>query len=505
MPLTCVRISPTTEFTTAGMSVHFGPDRLSMTIRRNSTRIQYSEIKHVNYYTESTLKIFQFSTYGNLSETSILARYRGPMEVNSKPPLITLFIDANPSMISGVCAALKQKGLEARRLTHEAAEKILMLKNTRLTLVRPSNPPEEALFVFPFNSSAKSKSIAVRAEDISRLEDGEFLNDTLIEFGLRHALATAEGKNPSLVGQVHIFNTFFYQRLVAKPAKGVSNSYEVIKSWTAKVDLFSKKYIIVPIHENLHWYLAIITNPGLLIEKMDATVATTTTTPDGHEATISHQAADGITGSGTKMNSAETHESKPNHINGEEKPYILCLDSLGSPHSTVFSVLRSYLQQELLSKKGIGMNLTAKDIAGKFSSKCPKQDNFWDCGIYLLHFVEIFLRNPTALLDVVVNRTDDKALWSLSELTSKRAKYKEIMNNLATQYQVFQFHRDLLDTIKAAEATPQHNGDGKVDNGASVDKAATSDKPARTPGSRDAVTCAKIKDPEALRIMDTES
>jgi hypothetical protein len=48
MPLTCVRIWPTTEFTAAGMSVQFGTDRLSLTIKRNSTRVQHSEIKLVN-------------------------------------------------------------------------------------------------------------------------------------------------------------------------------------------------------------------------------------------------------------------------------------------------------------------------------------------------------------------------------------------------------------------------------------------------------------------------
>jgi len=42
------------------------------------------------------------------------------------------------------------------------------------------------LFVYPFNSNAKSKSIAVRAEDVPRLDDGEYLNDTLIEFGLKY-------------------------------------------------------------------------------------------------------------------------------------------------------------------------------------------------------------------------------------------------------------------------------------------------------------------------------
>ena len=109
------------------------------------------------------------------------------------------------------------------------------------------------LFMFPFQSSGKSKSIAVRAEDVSRLDEGEFLNDTLIEFGLkydtipkcvlllrrfkgdtcfaqdvhspyffllscRYIHSNLEKDDEDLNGKVHIFNTFFYQRLLAKPS-----------------------------------------------------------------------------------------------------------------------------------------------------------------------------------------------------------------------------------------------------------------------------------------------
>ncbi|KAF9986982.1 hypothetical protein BGZ65_005489 [Modicella reniformis] len=507
MPLTCVRIWPTVEFTAAGMSVQFGTDRLSLTIKRNSTKIPHSEIKVVNYYTASTFKIFQFSTYGKLAESSILARYYGSTEGSVRSPMITLFIETTPSIITNVCVALKQKGIETRRLTHEGAEKILVSKNKCLSASRSSDAAEE--------TSAKSKSIAVRADDVSRLDDGEFLNDTLIEFGLRYALLNAETKNPSLAGQVHIFNTFFYQRLVAKPAKGVSNPYEAIKNWTAKVDIFSKKYVIVPINENLHWYLAIITNPGLLIKKDDEASSAMTTGSSEPEAATSHQAVENVAADVEKRPSKNkkakdtemSHGSKSSHIIADEKPYILCLDSLGTAHSSVFSVLRSYLQQELLAKKGIAMNLTSKEVTGKVSSKCPKQDNLWDCGIYLLHFVEVFLRNPTALLDAVVNRIDDKALWFIPELTSKRAKYKEITNALTAQYRVYQFQRDLLDNIKGQSNDTTTKADNST-RAAAAAAAEKTDNQATETSDMDVIECIEVMEDVsdgALRKIDTES
>jgi Ulp1 family protease len=55
--------------------------------------------------------------------------------------------------------------------------------------------------------------------DTKRLADDEFLNDTLIEFGMKRifvGLKETEEANPSgppLASQVHMFNSFFYKRL----------------------------------------------------------------------------------------------------------------------------------------------------------------------------------------------------------------------------------------------------------------------------------------------------
>ncbi|KAF8984522.1 hypothetical protein BGZ46_007782 [Entomortierella lignicola] len=444
MPLPCVRIWPTAEFTGAGMTVQFVADRFSITIRRNSTKIPHAELKCVNYYTASSHKIFQFATFSKLAESSLLAKHYDPTANPENPQMINLFIDTSSSSILRICHNLKQKGIEIKRLTPEAAEDILASNFRRPSTSRMPEQPEETLFVYPFNSSVKSRSIAVRAEDAARLEKGEFLNDTIIEFGLKYAQANAEKKNVALSGQVYIFNTFFYQRLVAKPPKGMANSYEAIRSWTAKTDIFSMKYIIVPIHEKLHWYLAIITNPGLLLQKSRSNSSISSSSePDTISGDITMQSSEEM-----MIDTEPPKGLKAGAINVEEKPYIICLDSLGGSHPSVFGVLRSYLQQELLSRKGIAMTLTSKEITGKFSSKCPKQDNLWDCGVYLLHYAEVFLRSPTILLDAIVNRTDDKSLWSLNELATKRAKYKEIVSSLTEQYRVYKFHRDLVDDIK---------------------------------------------------------
>ncbi|CAO3575100.1 unnamed protein product [Mortierella alpina] len=461
--LSCVRIEPRTEFSSVGLSVQFGVDRLALTVRRKCTKIPYTKLKLVEFYTESTVRIIRLSINGKLEDSSFLAPY-----YNSTPGVahrIILLTDAAPSLILDICDHLKQKAIETTSLTSEAAERLLAGNNKRLgsvllssptshwadnmlvdvfnkilclnTFATHSSPPtaladhaEETLFVYPLNNTAKSKSIAVRAEDVSRLDDGEFLNDTLIEFGLKYAHANVELKNAALADQIYIFNTFFYQRLNTKPTKGAGSSYDAVKSWTAKVDLFAMKYIIVPIHENLHWYLAIITNPGLLLKHghptpcdpealgdtpvhslCEAEVKSSSTAAaesvdvdiDVHNTKLKDLDVDIDSSKSDGILKAKTSSQKPgSHIDAEEKTYILCLDSLGGTHQAVFKVLRSFLQQELLARKGIDKPLTTKEVTGKYSSKCPRQENLWDCGVYLLHYAEVFMRSPSMLLDAVV-------------------------------------------------------------------------------------------------------
>ncbi|KAF9534465.1 hypothetical protein CPB83DRAFT_742404, partial [Crepidotus variabilis] len=59
-------------------------------------------------------------------------------------------------------------------------------------------------------------AVNVTAGDLNRLEPGEFLNDTLIEFGLKYWLHQLEIMNPALASQVHVFNSFFYKKFNQK-------------------------------------------------------------------------------------------------------------------------------------------------------------------------------------------------------------------------------------------------------------------------------------------------
>ncbi|KAI0458004.1 hypothetical protein F5B21DRAFT_59022 [Xylaria acuta] len=130
----------------------------------------------------------------------------------------------------------------------------------------------------------------VDKDDIQRLDEGQFLNDNIIIFYLRYLQKNLEDTNKDLARRIFFQNTFFYDKL--KPTKtGQGINYDSVKTWTSKVDLFSKDYIIVPINEYTHWYVAIICNaPALLSssayhEQIDGNKNSETVIPGGVEIT----------------------------------------------------------------------------------------------------------------------------------------------------------------------------------------------------------------------------
>lgn len=221
--------------------------------------------------------------------------------------------------------------------------------------------------VFP--SSDTVHAVEVTAKDLAHLEDEEFLNDTIIDFYCKYLEETmVQDKDRE---RVHFFNAFFYKKLTQRPDVGSSTAsvedahlnlnrrrHERVRKWTRNIDLFSKDYVFVPIHSAAHWSLAIICHPG----------ATKSPTSD-------------------------------------KWPCVLHLDSMRGGHSTSFvtKTLREYLEQEWICKMQPRINageaverkcFSPDAIQCKRVTTIPMQNNTWDCGLFLLAYIEHFLQDP---------------------------------------------------------------------------------------------------------------
>ncbi|OMP85642.1 Sentrin-specific protease 7 [Diplodia seriata] len=82
------------------------------------------------------------------------------------------------------------------------------------------------------------------------------------------AAKQAEERGNLRPDKVYWFNTYFYSTLtkLAKGQKAIN--YAGVQRWTSKIDIFSYDYVVVPINEDQHWYLAIICNLPALAKKV---------------------------------------------------------------------------------------------------------------------------------------------------------------------------------------------------------------------------------------------
>ncbi|CZR60261.1 uncharacterized protein PAC_10157 [Phialocephala subalpina] len=348
--------------------------------------------------------------------------------------------------------------------------------------------------IYPSAGKKKGKSI-VDKSDIERLDEGEFLNDNIINFYLCWLEHHLEQENPELAKRIYFQNTFFYKRLTqtAKGKRGIN--FEAVERWTSKVDLLSFDYIIVPINELSHWYVAIICNAsGLLcldpdvIEssqaqeddggsthppgEVDVAKESPRTTPpslniptvENNEPKESRVAGvdaamegmclegkekyveEGDGGDGrlndhlepkqrmsspawhdkwegrkafestarVKSDWPKSHSAKPppEKRNGrvsntpvprkydQMRPRIITLDSLGLKHSPTCTNLKHYLVAEIKSKKKI--DISPPRSLGMTAVNIPQQTNYVDCGVFLLSYIEEFLKRPDDLVHKIM-------------------------------------------------------------------------------------------------------
>ncbi|XP_050188965.1 sentrin-specific protease 7 isoform X2 [Myiozetetes cayanensis] len=266
--------------------------------------------------------------------------------------------------------------------------------------------------------------LGVTREDLECLEYGEFLNDVIIDFYLKYLLLEKVPKR--LADRTHIFSSFFYKCLTRteKTSEGdvkvsvAQRRHRRVRTWTRRINIFSKDYIFVPVNEESHWYIAVICFPWLeeavyeecphqnsLSHQSPLRSESENTRPGsvffkGEEEMDSNRilfskGGNEIAAAASVLDSAISKISLSNSKRQIcKRPCILILDSLkaGSAQKTV-QVLREYLEMEWEAKRKTHREFS-KSTMIDLCPRVPKQDNSSDCGVYLLQYVESFLQNP---------------------------------------------------------------------------------------------------------------
>ncbi|ETW04683.1 hypothetical protein H310_03844 [Aphanomyces invadans] len=208
--------------------------------------------------------------------------------------------------------------------------------------------------------------ITLTEGDLGRLEEGEFLNDNLIDFFFKYCYQQLDAWQQDLM---YFFSTHFYTTLVQQQKQesqhqeadkvlttsmAAVNPFDKIRRWTKHISIFTQRFLFVPINDNCHWSLAVICNPGYLAQP----------------ALVEH--------------------------GGSDAPCILFFDSLQCHNKVkIIASLQTYLENEFYSRysdHGITFDVT---LATLVEPEVPRQTNSCDCGVFvLLYALELIKRYP---------------------------------------------------------------------------------------------------------------
>ncbi|XP_019503900.1 PREDICTED: sentrin-specific protease 7 isoform X1 [Hipposideros armiger] len=286
--------------------------------------------------------------------------------------------------------------------------------------------------------------LGVTNEDLECLEEGEFLNDVIIDFYLKYLIL--EKASDELVERSHIFSSFFYKCLTRKENNLTEDNpnlsmaqrrHKRVRTWTRHINIFNKDYIFVPVNESSHWYLAVICFPWLeeaVYEHCPQTICQQSQAQQSEHdnKTIDNDlhTTSAVSLGTVDSQSTETNMSIPKKMC--KRPCILILDSLkaASIQNTVQN-LREYLEVEWEVKRKTHREFNKTNMVD-LCPKVPKQDNSSDCGVYLLQYVESFFKDPIVNFELPIHL---EKWFPRHVIKTKREDIRELILKLHLQQQ----------------------------------------------------------------------
>ncbi|XP_007943965.1 sentrin-specific protease 7 [Orycteropus afer afer] len=302
--------------------------------------------------------------------------------------------------------------------------------------------PVQKLIVYP--PPPTKGGLGVTNEDLECLEEGEFLNDVIIDFYLKYLIL--EKASDELVERSHIFSSFFYKCLTRKENNLTEDNpnlsmaqrrHKRVRTWTRHINIFNKDYIFVPVNESSHWYLAVICFPWLEEAVYEDFLQPVSPQSQAQQSQQHNKAIDTDLHTTTTLSvgaedsqSTETNMSVPKKMC--KRPCILILDSLkaASVQNTVQN-LREYLEVEWEVKRKTHREFSKTNMVD-LCPKVPKQDNSSDCGVYLLQYVESFFKDPIVNFELPIHL---EKWFPRHVIKTKREDIRELILKLHLQQQ----------------------------------------------------------------------
>ncbi|CAF1324339.1 unnamed protein product [Adineta ricciae] len=295
-------------------------------------------------------------------------------------------------------------------------------------------------------------------DDLMCLNEGEFLNDNIIDFYLQYVFYEKLSEEDRQ--RTYLFNSFFYTRLTRKSNDDILNispaerRYSRVKRWLRDVDIFSKDYLIVPINQTAHWYIVLIKFPNYVPTEGDLISDDDEEMVDKRSNSKKAKIGDVTNGTGDKTRSKSNAQSieivdeadevstgnenltktDQNRKDRSQTPAIILFDSLhAGPKNRVAATLREFLQLEYDHKKPLPMGSSGRkifnlDTIPTIEAAVPQQPNYFDCGLFILQYIESFFAHRSPTINFQSSSTFANWCEQNSMGTSKRKQIFDVIN-----------------------------------------------------------------------------
>lgn len=339
--------------------IQFWNNKMNLNTVNKRSPIEFQNLKNINQNIKNS---FFSKALNSLSKGKPKKFSPAPTIINSdsksfyQPMPINVSSSAGSSTDTGTTTIDITSPMK-RRSTRSTSEGVLLysdLSESEHSTKRTHHSPSKRIKFSPsLNYTFRDGSHHhITDTDFQGLYNHAWLNDSIVDFFLKYFAELAEDNIEGFDSNSYeIFSSFFYITLT----RTESNYYENVKKWVLRLDLFKKKFCIIPVIEMSHWYCVIIYGLDKLLE------------------------------------------SRASEDAGSQKCYLYVFDSLNQNHSNIEKPIKEFLVGYGRDKYNV--DVSARNI--QLRKSCVlKQPNFNDCGIHVIYNVNVFLNNQQEIIEI---------------------------------------------------------------------------------------------------------
>ena len=222
----------------------------------------------------------------------------------------------------------------------------------------PDKGIHEIVCIWPFQPKQGSRQMHISNHHAHLLLHNQFLDDTLIDFGITHVITTNENENDRYRRSYH-FHPLLVGELRGKEKFSPMDRQKSYARFTKGVRIFTKDFLLFPVNKQCHWFTIVVVRPSLIFRSLP---------------------------NGPMMEDLQRN-----------LPCVLIMDSLQASNVRAYvddiKLIRDFLVVEWMTKACTAIQVASGEISFEVEASkwnkvfqtivtTPQQPNGFDCGLY---------------------------------------------------------------------------------------------------------------------------